>query len=187
MSEVRGAAQVSISSATGAFHSSCKDEQSLAPHGVSGFGRAEYSCRNAVAHSLQWRDEGAELLAGVPRHVLAEDKIRPALVGDPDDLGSEEPLAAASGPLAGDAVVLAGVARSDDMNASTPASSVEGGEVRPDRSRMKPPRFHRRHQRRGGSGFPLHVADRASLRESQTEPKLEAADSGAQAEDVEGT
>ena len=78
------------------------DEQSLAPHGVSGFGRAEYSRRNAVAQSLQCRDEGGELLACVPRHVLSDDKTRPALLGDPDNLWSEEAFAACSGALSCD-------------------------------------------------------------------------------------
>jgi hypothetical protein len=87
-----------------------QDEQSLASHGVSGLGRAEYSARNAVAQSLQCRDEGRKLLACVPRDVLPEDKIRPALVGDADDLGSEEALAISSGALSGNAVVLAGIA-----------------------------------------------------------------------------
>jgi hypothetical protein len=78
------------------------DEQSLAPHGVSGFGRAEYSCRNAVAQPLQWRAEGAKLLRCVPRDVLSEDKIRPALIGDADNLGSEEAFALCSSPLSCD-------------------------------------------------------------------------------------
>jgi len=126
------------------------DEQSLAPHGIAGLGRAEYSCRNAVAHSFQWRDDGCELSGRVPRHVLSEDKIRPALIGDPDNLGGKEAHAIGSGSLSGDAVFLAGVSRSEYMNEATPRSSVEGGKVRPDRSRMKPPCIHRRDQACGG-------------------------------------
>lgn len=163
------------------------DEQSLAAHGVSGLGRAEYSCRNPVAQSLQCRDDGAKLLACVPRHVLAEDKIRPALVGDADDLGGEEPFSARSCPLSGDAVILAGVSRSEDMYKAAPRSSVEGEHVRPDRRWMKPPCFHRRHQARGGCNFPLHEADRASLRHSQTDAEFKSSDPGAEGHDVPGT
>jgi len=167
------------------------DEQSLAPHGISGFGRAENSCRNAVAQSFQCRDDGLELSVRVPRDVLAEDKTRPALIGDAADLGGEEPLTIGSGTLSGDAVVLAGVARSEDMNSSTPWSSVEGSHVRPDRSRMKPPRFHARDQACGGCGFPLHVTDASSLfavdAESEGDAEFEPADASAQAEDVSGT
>lgn len=160
--------------------------------GITGFGRAEYSCRNAVAQPFQWWDEGVELLAKVPRHVLAEDKIRPALTGDADDLGREEPLAAGPCSLSSDTVVLTGIARSEDMNEATPWSSVEGEHVRPDRSRMKPPCFHRRDQRRGGSDFPLHVTDRARRRKAQIlmgklDAEFEPADAGAEGEDVSGT
>lgn len=52
---------------------------------------------------------------------------------------------------------------------------------------MKPPRFHRRHQARGGCNFPLHVADRASRRDSQTDAELESSGSGAEGNDVGGT
>jgi hypothetical protein len=159
------------------------DEQSLAPHGVAGRGRAEYSCRNAVAQSLQCRDEGVELLGGIPRHVLADDKIRPALLGDAADLGSEEPLSARACALPGDAVVLARVSRSEDIHDATPRSAVEGGKVAPDRRRMKPPRFHRSAQACGGSGFPLHVADAAAslspMMEGEHDAELESADAGA--------
>lgn len=164
-----------------------QDEQSLASHGVSGLGRAEYSCRNAVAQSLQWRDDGFELSVRVPRHVLSEDKIRPALCGEATDFGSEEPCASGSGAFSGNAVVLAGVSRSEDMNDATPRSSVEGEHVRPYRRRMKPPCFHRRHQARGGCDFPLHVADRASRLDSQTDSELEPSDAGAEGKDVGGT
>jgi hypothetical protein len=168
-----------------------QDEQSLASHGVSGFGRAEYSCRNAVAQSLQWRDEGRELSACIPRNVLADDKTRPALAGDADNLGREEALSVSSGAVSGDAVVLAGIARSEDINEATPWSSVEGEQVRPDRRRMKPPCFHRRDQACGGCGFPLHVADSASRFAAQSESKadaeFESADASAEGDDVSGT
>lgn len=167
------------------------DEQSLAPHGVSGFGRAEYSCRNAVAQSRQWRCDGCELFCGVPRHVLPEDKIRPALIGDADDLGSKEPLSIGSGALSGDGIVLAGVSRSEYMNEATPRSSVEGEQVTPDRSLMKPPCFHRRDQACSGRCFPLHVTDAAASLssgvESEQDSEFEPSDPGAEGEDVAGT
>lgn len=79
--------------ALGAVHPFCHDEQSLAPHGISGFGRAEYSCRNAIAQPFQWWDDCFKLSVSIPRYVLSEDNIRPALAGDTDDFGSEEALA----------------------------------------------------------------------------------------------
>ncbi len=167
------------------------DEQSLAPHGISGCGRAEYSCRNAVAQCFQCRDDGFELSVRVPRDVLADDKIRPALAGDPADLGGEEAFSVGSGPCTCDAVVLAGISRSEDMNDATPWSSVEGEHVGPDRSRMKPPCVHRRDQACGGCGFPLHVTDAASnlspMVKGEQDSELQSADPGAEGEDVLGT
>ena len=86
------------------------DEQSLAPHGISGFGRTEYSCRNAEAQLLQCWDDGFKLSIRVPRDVFAEDKIRPALIGHADNFGGEEPLSVSASLLSGNAVVLAWVA-----------------------------------------------------------------------------
>lgn len=164
------------------------DEQSLATHGIAGFGRAEYSCRNAVAQSLQWRDKGRELSACVPRHVLAEDNIRPALIGDADNFGGEEPFSVSSGALPGHGIVLAWIARSEDMNEATPRSSIEGGKVRPDRSWMKPPCFHRRDQACGCCGFPLHVTDAAqslsAMVESEGDSEFEASNPGTYSHDI---
>lgn len=150
------------------------DEQSLAAHGISGFGRTEYSCRKAVAQSFQCRRDGCKLSVRVPRDVLSEDKIRPALLGDADDFGSEESLAVLSLSLSSDGVVLAGISRSEDMYEATPCSSVEGEQVTPDRRRMKPPCFHRRDQTCGCCGFPLHVQDAARLFAAQSESEADA-------------
>ncbi len=182
----------SVTATDGDSHSLGKDEGSLPPHGISGLGRAEYSDRNAVAHLFQWWAEGVELFAKVPRDVFAEDTIRPALAGNAGDFGGEEALAGLSGALSGNAVVLAGIAGSEDMNSSTPRSSVEGEHVGPDRRRMKPPCFHRRDQRRGGSDFPLHVAYRARRRKAQIlmgehDAEFEPSDTGAEGENMVGT
>jgi hypothetical protein len=63
----------------------------------------------------------------VPRDVLSEQTNRPALIDDPDNIGDKEPLSVCSGLIPRDAIVLAGIAGSDDMNASTPRLAVEGG------------------------------------------------------------
>lgn len=127
----------------------------------------------------------------VPRDVLSEDNIRPALFGNAGDFGGEEALTIGPGALSGDGVVLAGVPRSEDMNCSTPWSSVESSHVRPDRRRMKPPCFHRRDQACGGCGFPLHVADASAslspIEESKLDAEFKASDPCAQGEDVSGT
>lgn len=104
---------------------------------------------------------------------------------------SEEASPSGSGAVAGDAVVLARIAGSEEMNAATPRSSVEGGKVGPDRRVIQPPRVHRRDQARGGSGFPLDVADAADslspMVEGEGDAELESADAGAQGQQLAGT
>lgn len=147
--------------------------------------RAEYSDRNAVTHCFQCRDEGGELSVRIPCDVLAEDTIRPAAVHGAEKLVDEPAVVGGAEAPPGDAVGLAGVARSDAMNDSTPRSRIEGSCVRPDRSRMKPPRRHARDQACGGRGFPLHVSDTASSGLGNSDAELQSADAGAEGEDVE--
>lgn len=149
-------------------------------------GRAEYSDRTAIAQAFQCRDEHAELSVGVPRDVLAEDTQRPALRHHPDKLIDEEPVIGRAEPAPGDAVRLAGIAGSDEMNAAAPRAAVEGSKVRPDRRRMKPPALHRRDQSGSGAGFPLHVSDRAMSGFDKVDADVEPADACAHADAVPG-
>ena len=150
-------------------------------------GRAEYSARNAVAHAFQWADEGGELPVGVPRHVLAEETMRPALVDDAEQLVDEPAIVVGTAPPSGDAVGLAWIARSDAINDATPRSSVEGSCVRPDRSRMKPPRFHARDQACGCCRFPLHVHDSMASGFGDADAEFEPADASAEGQNSGGT
>ena len=148
--------------------------------------RAEYSDRNAATQSLQCRDEVGELPVRVPRHVLAEETTSPAAVEGVDDAISEPSLVGITEAASGDAVRLAGVARHDAIHCATPCSWIEGGKVRPDRRRMEPPVFHARDQDAGSRGFPLHVADAASLWLGKSHAEVEPSDAGAEGEDTPG-
>lgn len=163
------------------------DDESLAPVRIAGTARAEYSRRNAITHAFQWAAECFELLRSVPRDVFTEDTIRPHGVHDGQDVIGKEPFVIGSEPLSRDAVALARIAGSDAMNASTPACAVECGKVAPDRCRMKPPRIHRRDQRSGRSGFPLHVTDPAHIASAKMlakhDAEFEASDACAQPDD----
>ncbi|KQM92214.1 hypothetical protein ASE70_14970 [Sphingomonas sp. Leaf22] len=112
----------------------------------SGLGRAEYSARNAAAQPLQCRDGGGDLSCEVPDDVLAEEHSSPAFVEHLDRAVEQPSVVGGTEPLSGDAVPLAGIARQDAIHCAAPCSSVEGSQVRPDSSRMKPPRFHARDQ-----------------------------------------
>jgi hypothetical protein len=109
------------------------DEQSLSSVLGANVGRAPYSDRNAATQPLQCRDEGCELPVGVPRDVLSEETTSPAFIEDADDLVDEKPVVICSAALSGDTVWLARVARQDAIHCSTPASSGECCNVRPDR------------------------------------------------------
>lgn len=89
-------------------------------------------------------------------------------------------------PLSRGAVGLARQARNDCIHDSAPRASVEGGEVRPDRRVIQAPGRHKRDQLACGIGFPLDVANRASI-ESCSESKIVHSDAGAEGEDAHGT
>jgi hypothetical protein len=163
------------------------DEQSLASVARANVGRAPYSDRNAATQSLQCRDESCELSVRVPRDVLAEETTSPAFIEDADDLIDEESLVVGTAALSGDAVGLAGITRQDAIHSSTPCSSVECGNVSPDRRRSQLSRFHARCQDRGGICFPLDVADRASARNRHFNADTEHSGTGAELNISEGT
>ncbi|MBB4618683.1 hypothetical protein GGQ96_002829 [Sphingomonas abaci] len=127
-----------------------QDKEPFASVARSGLGRAEYSSRNATAQSLQCGDSDGELPGEIPRYVLAEEGVSPALVEDLNGAVEQPSVIVGTEALSGDAVALAGIARQDAIHRATPLASVEGSQVRPDSSRMKPPRFHARDQACGG-------------------------------------
>lgn len=85
--------------------------------------------------------------------------------------------------LSGDAVGLTGKSRNDAIHDSAPRSTVERGEVRPDRRVIQASRVHERDQLRAGECFPLDVTNRASL-EHCSESNVVHSDSGADGDDA---
>jgi hypothetical protein len=112
------------------------DEQPFPPVAGADLGRAEYSSRNAVAHSFQCRNEGCELSVCIPGDVFAEETMRPQAIDVAEHLVDEPSLVVSSFSLSGHAVGLTGVSRSDAMNDATPRLRIEGAKVSPDRCRM---------------------------------------------------
>lgn len=93
--------------------------------------------------------------------VLAKEDRGAGLFEDAGDLGPEPALVFGAKPLAGVALSLARVARSDDIHDAAPRSAVEGGNVVPDRSRRQGRLFHPGHEAGRGVGFPLDVTHSA--------------------------
>lgn len=119
--------------------------------------------------------------------VLQKEEPRIAIGGDADDFEEQAGSAPVEpGALAGDGEVLARESGNDAIHAATPASSVEGGNVGPDRCRIQAAFFHARNQDGGCVSFPLNVAYGA-MRDAQVfEPGsqsfVEHADAGKQAD-----
>lgn len=159
-----------------------QDEEPLAPVAGSDLTRAENSARNAAAQSLQCWDSDRKLPAEVPRHVLAEEHRSPALIEDLDRPVEQPTVVGFAKALSGNAVSLAGIARQDAIHRAAPCSSVESSQVRPDSSRMKPPRFHARDKTCGRAGFPLHVSDATRSGFGNSDAEVEPSDAGTQAD-----
>lgn len=162
------------------------DEQPFPLVTGTDFGRAEYSCRNAVAQPFQCRDQCGELSVRVPRHVFAEETTRPALGNDAYNLVDEEPVVICPAALSGNAVWLARVAATDAIHEAAPRSSVEGSKVRPDSRLSQVARFHARGQCCGGISFPLHESDAARSGHGDLDSKVKSSDPGAQGKQVVG-
>jgi hypothetical protein len=110
-------------------------------------------------------------------------------LGFSDDAGDRRPKVArvfSAELLPGDAERLARVSGNDAMNSAAPRQAVEGSHVRPKRGVVHEALFDTRRQLRAEIDFPLHVADRSSASNSQTEAEVEAAVAGAEGEHVEG-
>ena len=117
--------------------------------------------------------------------VLQNKPPRSASIGNVEDVEEQaRALAIKARAPPGNADVLAGEARNEQIHASAPRCAVEGKQVRPDRRRIERSRFHKADKLRGSSGFPLHVANGAVLVAKKLECSAgafsEHADAGAQ-------
>lgn len=122
-------------------------------------------------------------MANKPRDILKENGLRPALIDDSGDVAPDPSFVVGSFSLSGAGEGLTGEAANDEIHSAAPRSSIEGGEVRPDRSLVKDSISHTRRQDRGGRDFPLHVADRASARHGESESEVEHSDASAERQD----
>jgi hypothetical protein len=94
--------------------------------------------------------------------VLQQDERGLHLANHPLDVVPDPPLVIGASSLASAAPRLARESSSDEIHASTPRSTIEGGHVRPDRRWIQVARFHLSDQDRACESFPLHVTDSAS-------------------------
>jgi hypothetical protein len=123
--------------------------------------------------------------------VLQNEEPRIAIVCNSDDLEEKTgSFAVKPSASAGNGQVLAWESGNDAIHFATPLSSVEGGNVGPDRCRIHGAFFHARNHDAGGVSFPLNVANGA-IRDAQiVEPSsqsfAEHADAGEELDSVQG-
>lgn len=132
-------------------------------------------------------NEGQSASRNKGRHIFQPDDTRLYFAKNSDDVGPEPPVIVNTLPVASCAPWLAGKTGSDAIHAVTPASAIEGGNVVPDRRRMKDPFFYTRHQPRTSKGFPLHVHEGAVVGHGELEAEFEASKASAERESVDGT
>ncbi len=123
----------------------------------------------------------------MPSDVFTEHDAGLSLANDASDLGPKVSRIFLPSAATGETERLTRVSRSDAIHDSTPRAAVEGSEVAPDRCRIHGFVFHARRQDRGGESFPFDVTDDASRSACcEVNSEVEAADAGAEGEDVEG-
>ena len=161
------------------------NEDALAAVRGANFGRCQHCPFRSEPEAGQVSENGVHASARKKSaHVFEHHDPRTRVANDSDDGGPDPPLVVDAFAFAGDAVRLAGETGNDAIHAATPASSVEGEQVRPDRRRIQAARFHERDKLRGCIGFPLHVSDSAVSESKMLEcgmaPKVESTDAGAE-------
>jgi hypothetical protein len=121
------------------------------------------------------------------RDVLKKAPSGFALSHDAGDVGPEVSFVGASPLEPTHRERLTRYSARDAIHDATPRSAVEGSQIRENRRLIQGAVLHSRCQYFATVTFPLNVADGSSRRNRQSQAEFEAADSGAEGEDVEGT
>jgi hypothetical protein len=112
--------------------------------------------------------------------VLQEDEGRSHVSDDPGDVGPEPSLVIDTSTLPRLGEWLAGEAGSDEIHSSTPRSSVERDEVRPDRRPIQVRVVHPRHESGRCVGVPLNVSHGSGVDAGESQSELEPSVAGAE-------
>lgn len=178
--QARGVGQCVVSFAAG------KDEEAFAAVGRADFRRSEEACRNAVAHADQISGDFGKSEPEMMSDVFEEHERRSALADDTGDLRPEVPGIVSPLSSSRDRERLARVARKDDVHAVTPASTIEGVDVVPDRSRIQGRVFHPCHEDGRRVGFPLDVTHSPVSVDGGVKPEIESCRAGAEGQSGNG-
>jgi hypothetical protein len=163
-----------------------QEEASLAFVACAHVRRSDESRRNSVANAAEVSDRPLEAIPSWVRNescnVLAEEQSRTKRRDDSPNVGPQVTLITGAEALPGRAVRRARPARNDRVHDATPRRAVEGFDISPDRRVIQETVLHRLDQMAGSEGFPLHVTDRASICDRESESNIEAAPARAEGE-----
>lgn len=112
--------------------------------------------------------------------------MSPALVENLEDAIKQPSVVAGSLSVSGDGIWLTWVSASDDIHASAPCCSVEGGNIVPDRRVIQGLVFHPRHESGRSVGFPLDVTYSSGPGLGDMDTEFEPAGAGAEGQYIEG-
>lgn len=132
-------------------------------------------------------NEGQSASGNKGRHVLQPHEPGSYFANAIADVGPDPPLVFDAFARAGGGPGLTREARRDAIHDATPASAIEGEQVRPDRRRIQPPFCHARDNCCGSIGFPLDVSDSTVSGDHELKAKLESPDTSAKGDTVDGT
>lgn len=182
-SSIRQSPRFAHITVVGVGHSEAsQDEEAPAPVRRADLIRREQSRFDASTHARQLAGDNVEAEIDMADDVLEEEPLGPDVADDAGDVRPEVPGIGGAELLAGGRERLARVARSDDVHRSTPERAVEGGEVVPDRSRMKARVLHPGHESGRREGIPLDEAHSAIAGLGDGDAEVQAGDAGAEGE-----
>ena len=167
-----------------------QDEEALAV-----VGRADLRCAETVPFRIepQAGQRPKNLFGGTaavdskePWDVLEKHPFGANLPNDAPDIGPEPALVRRAEAFARVGRGLAGEAGRDEIHASAPRATVEGGDVVPDRSWIQGRVCHPRHERGRCVGFPLNVTH-SSVRvaEGDSEAEIESSAAGTKSQPIQ--
>jgi hypothetical protein len=111
----------------------------------------------------------------VPLDILAPDPVRVHFLDDACDLRPEVPGIVCPGAMPRITERLAGIAGSDEMNATAPSSAVKGSKVVPDRRLTQGLVLHPRHESGRRMALPLDESHSSVGRLCDVQAEVEAA------------
>ena len=166
---------------TGLYH--CQDEQPFPSVARADFLRCKHACRNVVAQRVKLLDDVAKSQLQMVGDVLEEAPCGSDVCNVASNAGPQMSGILRTPLSSGDTERLARIAANDAVHCATPASPVEGTQIRPHRCWIQLKRLHLAYQRRAGEGFDLHVADCASSRNRQSDAEIKSSTTGAEGQD----